>query len=264
MINGWLQYQTLASRLFAKSGYYQSGGANGFRDQLQDSLSAKYIDTEILKNQIIKSASHQFLEGDVLHWWHEQNQKGIRTKISDDLLWLVYCVCEYIKFSGDSSILEIEVPYLEAKELGEFDERYDVFKKSNITEKIYNHCIRAIEKKIDFGENGLPKIGTGDWNDGLNKIGCKGKGESVWLGFFMYAVLERFIAICKEKNDLQNVEKYKKVNEELKKVLNNIAWDGRWYKRAFTDDGEILGSMENEECKIDRDFAKLGCDFRCR
>ena len=251
LLNGWIPYQILESRLLARSGYYQSGGAFGFRDQLQDALGMKYLDIEILKNQIIKHAAHQFIEGDVLHWWHDETKKGIRTKISDDLLWLVYCVCEYINFSGDNSILEIEVPYLEGEELGELDEKYDIYNESKVKESIYNHCVRAIEKKLEFGKNGLPKIGTGDWNDGLNKVGNKGIGESVWLGFFMYLVLNKFIPLCEEREDNELAKKYTQINAELKKTLNNIAWDGRWYKRAFTDDGNVLGSMENEECKID-------------
>jgi cyclic beta-1,2-glucan synthetase len=252
MLNGWIIYQTLESRLIGKTGFYQSGGAYGFRDQLQDTLALKYINPEILKKQIIKHSKHQFIEGDVEHWWHDETQRGIRTKFSDDLLWLVYLTCEYIEFTGDYSILEEQTPYLTGKLLDENeDERYDRYVQSEKIESIFEHCKKAIEKSLNFGENGLPKIGTGDWNDGFSTVGNKGKGESIWLGFFLYNVLDRFIPICKIKEENNLVEKYEKIKENLKRALNTNGWDGRWYKRAFMDDGNTLGSMENEECRID-------------
>ena len=252
MLNGWIIYQTLESRLIGKTGFYQSGGAYGFRDQLQDTLALKYINPEILKKQIIKHSKHQFIEGDVEHWWHEETQRGIRTKFSDDLLWLVYLTCEYIEFTGDYSILDEQTPYLTGKLLDENeDERYDRYLQSEKIESIFEHCIKLIEKSLNFGENGLPKIGTGDWNDGFSTVGNKGKGESIWLGFFLYNVLDRFIPICKIKGENNLVEKYEKIKENLKRALNTNGWDGRWYKRAFMDDGNTLGSMENEECRID-------------
>ena len=252
LLNGWLAYQIISSRLYAKSGFYQSGGATGYRDQLQDTIGLKILDREILKNQIIKHSKHQFLEGDVEHWWHDETKRGIRTRFSDDLLWLVFAVIEYINFTGDKQILDIETYYLKGNELkDDEDEKYDIYEEGNIKESIYMHCIRAIEKSLYFGTNGLPKIGSGDWNDGFNKVGNKGIGESVWLGFFIYYILDKFILICEEKNDLKRVEKYKEVKEKLKIILNSKAWDGRWYKRAFMDDGNALGSMENDECKID-------------
>ena len=256
MMNGWLTYQNIVSRLYARSGFYQSGGAYGFRDQLQDTIGLKYLDINIMKEQIIKHAKHQFIEGDVEHWWHEETKRGIRTRFSDDLLWLVYIVEEYINFTGDYSILEIEVPYVEGKELENgIDEKYDIYNESNIKETIYMHCKRAIDKSLDFGENDLPKIGSGDWNDGLSKVGNKGKGESVWLGFFLYDIIQKWIKINEEiektiKVD-GDIEKFKVISEKLKKALNKSAWDGRWYRRAFTDDNQILGSLQNEECKID-------------
>ena len=260
ILNGWAIYQTIASRLLGKTGYYQSGGAYGFRDQLQDTLALKYINTEILKNQIIKHSKHQFLEGDVEHWWHEETKRGIRTRFSDDLLWLVFLTIEYIDFTGDKEILKIETPYLEGKTLEEGqDEKYDKYLESKTIGSIYEHCRKAIEKSLNFGENGLPKIGSGDWNDGLNTVGNKGKGESIWLGFFLYNILDRWIQILneiKEENeeisDIQkDIEKYQEVKINLKKALNTNGWDGRWYKRAFMDDGNVLGSMENDECRID-------------
>ncbi len=260
LLNGWCIYQTLESRLLGRSGYYQSGGAFGFRDQLQDTIALKYISPEILKQQIIKHSKHQFEEGDVEHWWHEETNRGIRTRFSDDLLWLPYLVLQYIHFTGDNSILEIETPYLKGAILEEgVDERYDQYPQSEKQESIYLHCIRAIEKSFNFGENGLPKIGSGDWNDGFSTVGNKGRGESVWLGFFLYTILDEFISICetvKDENDNtileeNRIEKYKEIKIQLKKALNTNGWDGRWYKRAFMDDGNVLGSMENDECRID-------------
>lgn len=201
LLNGWLAYQTLVCRLWAKSGFYQSGGAYGFRDQLQDTLGLKYYDINLMKNQIIKHAKHQFIEGDVEHWWHDETSRGIRTRFSDDLLWLVYMVCEYINMTGDYEILNIEVAYKKGEILGEgVDERYDLYEDSEIKEPLYMHCLRAIEKSLNFGEHGLPKIGSGDWNDGMSTVGNKGKGESVWLGFFLYDILNRFIPIMEKYN----------------------------------------------------------------
>ena len=252
MLNGWLLYQTICSRIWARSGYYQSGGAFGFRDQLQDTMATKYFDIDIMKNQIIKHSEHQFIEGDVEHWWHEDTGRGIRTRFSDDLLWLAYVVLDYVYFTGNKDILEIETPYLQGKVLEEgVDEKYDKYTKSDVVEDIYGHCIRAIERSLNFGENGLPKIGSGDWNDGLNKVGNKGKGESVWLGFFMYIILRRILPICRDRGEEERAKRYEEISDKLKKALNTNAWDGRWYKRAFMDNGEALGSIECEECKID-------------
>ena len=268
LLNGWVAYQTISSRLLGRSGYYQSGGAFGFRDQLQDTLGLKYLDYNFMKNQIIKHSKHQFIEGDVEHWWHDETKRGIRTRFSDDLLWLVFLVIEYISFTGDKSILDIQTPFLKGEILQEgVDEKYDKYEESNEKASIYEHCIRAIEKSLNFGENGLPKIGSGDWNDGFSTVGNKGKGESVWLGFFLYYILDKFIPIIKEeeknreeksneKEKTENdniglVEKYEKIKQELKRALNMKGWDGRWYKRAFMDDGNVLGTMENDECRID-------------
>jgi len=252
MLNGWAMYQTISSRLWGRSGFYQSGGAFGFRDQLQDSLATKYLDVQMLKNQIIEHSKHQFIEGDVEHWWHNETGKGIRTKFSDDLLWLAFSVIQYIDFTGDKSILDIETNYLAGRVLEEHEEEvYDMYMPSENKESIYNHCKKAIEKAFNFGENNLPKIGTGDWNDGFSEVGNKGKGESIWLGFFLYYILDKFLPICREKGENEVADKYTKVKDMLKKSLNSNGWDGRWYKRAYTDDGDILGSIENEECKID-------------
>jgi len=252
LLNGWLLYQTLACRMWAKSAFYQSGGAFGFRDQLQDTLALKYVNPDIMKTQILRAARHQFIEGDVEHWWHEETLRGVRTRFSDDRLWLVYLVIEYINYTNDYTILDLEETYLKGRKLLESeDENYDLHKPDEIKESIYSHCVRAIEISLDFGENGLPKIGSGDWNDGLSTVGNKGKGESVWLGFFLYKILEDFIPICEKKEELDLANKYNKIKENLKKALNTNGWDGHWYKRAFTDEKQVLGSIENEECKID-------------
>ena len=259
MLNGWIMYQTISSRLLAKSGFYQSGGAYGFRDQLQDSYGTKFLDINILYNQIIKHSKHQFIEGDVEHWWHEENNRGIRTKFSDDLLWLPYMVIKYIRHTGNYEILNVVTPYLSGTQLQENEkEKYEQYLPSNIEENIYEHCKRAInracgisDKEWSLGEHGLPKIGIGDWNDGFSNIGPEGKGESVWLGFFLYEVLKEFILIAEYRNDLEIVEQYKQIAEQLRMNLNTNAWDGRWFKRAFADNGDVYGSMENEECRID-------------
>ncbi len=252
LLNGWLAYQTIVSRLWAKSGFYQSGGAYGFRDQLQDTMGIKYINPEFMKEQVLKHAAHQFIEGDVEHWWHEETKRGIRTKFSDDLLWLPYVTAEYVRFTGDATLLEEEVAYVTGSMLDEHtDESYDLHLASDQKEDIYTHCIRAIEKAINLGEHGIPKIGSGDWNDGFSTVGNKGKGESIWLGFFLYEVLNRFIPICSLRGDEEKIHKYQKLQGELKRALNSEGWDGRWYRRAYMDDGNILGSIGNEECKID-------------
>ncbi len=252
MLNGWLTYQTICCRLWARSGFYQSGGAYGFRDQLQDTMGMKYINPEFMKEQILKHAKHQFIEGDVEHWWHEETLRGIRTRFSDDLLWLPYVTVEYVKFTEDTQILEEKAPYITGEILKENqDENYDLHIIGDYEETIYEHCIRAIDKGINLGIHGIPKIGSGDWNDGFSTVGNKGKGESIWLGFFLYEVLNRFIPICEQKGDLEKAKKYKEISKNLKQALNTAGWDGRWYRRAYTDDGNILGSIENEECKID-------------
>ena len=227
-----------------------SGGAFGFRDQLQDCLGIKYINSNYLKNQIINCARHQFAEGDVLHWWHNETKKGIRTKFSDDLLWLVYGVIEYIEFENDMSILDEEVEFIKGNVLAENEEeRYDLFHKSDLKESIFGHCIKSIECCLAKGVDPFPKIGVGDWNDGFNKVGNAGNGESIWLGFFLYDILNRFIPICELKKRDDLVTRYTEVKEKLKKNLNSKGWDGRWFKRAITDNGEEIGSVNSEECR---------------
>ncbi|WP_346928474.1 glucoamylase family protein [Clostridium sp.] len=252
MINGWLPYETISCRLFSRTAFYQCGGAYGFRDQLQDSIPMIYIQPEITKNQILYSATRQFEEGDVQHWWHPIVNSGIRTRFSDDLLWLPYVTCIYVKATGDYKILDEEVGYLKDEPLREGeDERYNVSLKSDLKESLYDHCIRAIDRSLKFGSHNIPLMGSGDWNDGMSTVGNKGKGESIWLGWFIYAILKDFKDLCIYKKDEDNYEKYIKTMDFIKENLEIHGWDGSWYKRAYFDDGTPLGSHENQECKID-------------
>lgn len=252
LLNGWLQYQVLSCRVWARSGYYQAGGAFGFRDQLQDVMSVVYSSPEITKNQILLHCRHQFVEGDVQHWWHDQKTNGIRTRYSDDLLWLPYVACDYINATGDYDILNAREPYLESPVLRDDEhERYEIPSVSAVSETVYQHCNRAIERGLRFGEHGIPLMGGGDWNDGMNLVGVNGKGESVWLGWFLYSVLQRMIPICRHRGDAQKAEEYQQYSIRMIQAIEDQAWDGSWYRRAYFDDGSPLGSISNEEGKID-------------
>lgn len=252
MMNGWLQYQNIVSRMWARTGFYQSGGAFGFRDQLQDASAALYLDPKLTRSQILYHAAHQFPEGDVLHWWHPPTDRGTRTRITDDLLWLPYVTMFYLKKTGDKTILDEKVEFISSRLLEEDEhEAYLQPEKSDIKATLYEHCCRAIDRSLTKGAHGLPLMGAGDWNDGMNKVGEKGKGESVWLGFFLYKLLQDFIPTCNQLDDTKRVERYRAYQKELKNHLNKEGWDGEWYRRAFYDDGMPLGSSANDECKID-------------
>ena len=253
LLNGWLLYQSIACRLWARSAFYQSGGAYGFRDQLQDTMNILPVFPQATRKQILINSAHQFIEGDVQHWWHPgPDDKGIRTRFSDDLLWLPLAVAEYIEQTQDYSILDEEVPYLEDDPLEEDqDERYGVPRISSQKGSVYEHCIKAIDKSLNFGEHGLPLMGSGDWNDGMSTVGNKGKGESVWVGWFLYLILNRFIPLCEYREDLERAKNYRDNAEYILKNIENNAWDGNWYRRAYFDDGTPLGSIENDECMID-------------
>ncbi|MGM0545196.1 MAG: GH36-type glycosyl hydrolase domain-containing protein [Bacteroidota bacterium] len=251
MTNGWLQYQNIACRMWGRTGFYQAGGAFGFRDQLQDATAACYLDPQLTRKQILLHAAHQFEEGDVLHWWHPPTDRGIRSLITDDLLWLAYVTAFYIKQTGDRAILDEEVPFMKARELQEGE--HEVYLHPEVSHQkgsLFEHCCRAIDRSLTKGPHGLPLIGGGDWNDGMNKVGVHGQGESVWLGFFLYDILDDFIPIVKKRGD-DRLNTYRSYQKELKSRLNKEGWDGDWYRRAYYDDGTPLGASENDECRID-------------
>ncbi len=251
MVNHWYLYQTFASRIMAKSGFYQVGGAFGFRDQLQDSMNVCLLDSEATRKQILICAKHQFKEGDVLHWWHSENHFGLRSRYKDDYLWLIYATLEYVRITEDYSILEEQVPFVVGDLLADDEEeRGMTFTYSEETESLFDHLKIIMNRLLDsLGDNGLPLIGGGDWNDGMNHVGIQGKGTSVWLGFFAYEVVDRFIELASHQKEDTAI--YQKFNENLKNSLRTNAWDGEYYLRAFFDNGDKLGSKDNEECQID-------------
>lgn len=253
IMNYWLMYQNIACRLWARSAFYQSGGAYGYRDQLQDSLNAIYISPDLTKQQLLLHAAHQFKEGDVLHWWHPgAGDRGVRTRFTDDRLWLPYVLVEYLERTEDYSILTWEAPYLEGDELppGE-DERYFTPSLSQETGTLYDHCLRAIDISLKFGQHELPLMGSGDWNDGMSTVGNQGRGESVWLGWFLYYILKKFVPVCQRMGDHRRAEQYRDAAQKLGAALEKTGWDGAWYRRAYFDDGTPLGSAVNSECSID-------------
>ena len=253
MINGWYLYQTISSRIGAKAGFYQVSGAFGYRDQLQDAMNICLVRPDYTRNQILINAAHQFNEGDVLHWWHEKNHFGLRSRYKDDYLWLSYATLHYLEVTGDFNILSEQVPYIQGEKLSDYEnEKGIVFNYSNKHESLLEHCIKSIELSMkSLGTHKIPLMGGGDWNDGMNRVGIKGKGESVWLGFFLYGIIDKFTKMMKEYDKSFDLTKYLEFNEKLKDNLNKKTWDGSYYLRAFFDNGDTLGSHENTECKID-------------
>ncbi|HEY1227859.1 MAG TPA: hypothetical protein VGF26_11130, partial [Ramlibacter sp.] len=235
------------------SAFYQSGGAYGYRDQLQDASAMVYAMPELTRRQILRHAAHQFVEGDVLHWWHPAPlEKGLRTRFADDLLWLPYITAFYINSTGDWSVLDETEGFLTAPLLEEGED--EVFlqpEQAGVSADVYEHCCRALDRSLTSGAHGLPLMGTGDWNDGMNRVGREGRGESVWMGFFLVRIIDDFLPICARRGDAGRIARYTAYRDQLLVALNDAGWDGEWYRRAYYDNGVVMGSRDSDECKID-------------